>query len=67
MVKTKSQLAVMFYKSKNIHAYIWDERQDWKNPKEQVFISIGDLNIQVSKDEINLRASLAVKLGLQTL
>ena len=64
MEQTNAQLAVIFYKSKNIHAYIWDESGELYH---QVFISIGNLNIQVSEDEINLRASLAIKLGLQNL
>lgn len=62
MSKSKAQLAVQYYRNQNIPAYMHVEG-DWKNHVEKVFITVGDLNIEVSEDEIELRAKMMTVLG----
>ena len=64
MNKSKAELAVRYYRNQNIPAYLHVEG-DWKNHVEKVFITVGDLNIEVSEDEIELRAKMMTVLGSQ--
>lgn len=64
MNKSKAELAVRYYRDQNIPAYLHVEG-DWKNHVEKVFITVGDLNIEVSEGEIELRAKMITVLGSQ--